>query len=82
MTRAAVALVLSLLAGCSSAPSDETPSGTVRLFLAAMELRFTHPVTEELLHFTWDTPKKFRAYLNREDKRWRRAQASGALETS
>ena len=34
--RRAAALAALLLVGCTEAPTDETPSGTVRLFLAAM----------------------------------------------
>ena len=42
------------------------------LFLAAVELRLTHPVTGEDLHVCIEPPAKFTTHLAREIKRWRR----------
>jgi tRNA pseudouridine65 synthase/23S rRNA pseudouridine1911/1915/1917 synthase len=40
------------------------------LFLAAIELRFPHPVTQQEMNITIDAPPKFSALLEREQLRW------------
>ncbi|NLV68536.1 MAG: RluA family pseudouridine synthase [Spirochaetes bacterium] len=42
------------------------------LFLAAVELRFTHPVTGEAVNVTVDDPHKFESFMQREERRWQR----------
>ncbi len=41
------------------------------LFLAAVELSFTHPVTGVPLNIKIDEPEKFRTFMEREERRWR-----------
>ena len=40
------------------------------LFLAAIELKFKHPITEKDIHISIDQPNKFSSFLNREKNRW------------
>jgi RluA family pseudouridine synthase len=40
------------------------------LFLAAIELRFPHPVTQQEMSITIDSPPKFSALMEREQIRW------------
>lgn len=40
------------------------------LFLAAVELWFSHPITNELMNITINTPKKFDKLIERELKNW------------
>jgi len=40
------------------------------LFLAAVELRFPHPITQQELVISIDTPAKFSSLLRREQSRW------------
>ena len=40
------------------------------LFLAAVELRFPHPVTRQEMNISIETPPKFAALLEREQARW------------
>ena len=40
------------------------------LFLSAVELKFKHPITEELLILKMDIPDKFSSLLERENRRW------------
>ena len=47
MARAIVLLLLALASGCGSAPTDETPGGTVQLFLEAMERSQRDPAALE-----------------------------------
>lgn len=42
------------------------------LFLAAVGLRFLHPITEELLDIATNQPDKFDALLSREERRWKK----------
>lgn len=42
------------------------------LFLAAVELTFKHPVTGVVMTLKIDDPEKFRTYLEREERRWRK----------
>ena len=42
------------------------------LFLAAVELSFIHPITQEALHFELPIPAKFSSLLQREQRRWNR----------
>ena len=42
------------------------------LFLAAVGLRFDHPLTGTRLDFAMDDPPKFASLLDREDRRWRK----------
>ena len=42
------------------------------LFLAAVELSFTHPVNGTLLNLTIEDPEKFGTFMDREERRWRR----------
>ncbi|HPS58228.1 MAG TPA: RluA family pseudouridine synthase [Spirochaetota bacterium] len=44
------------------------------LFLAAVELRFTHPVTGVMVNVSIDDPHKFISFLQREERRWLRIQ--------
>jgi len=44
------------------------------LFLSAVELDFTHPVTGSELKVKIDDPSKFASLLEREERRWRRIQ--------
>jgi len=46
------------------------------LFLAAVKLKFSHPVTNELMEVEIDQPAKFSALLEREERRWKNYQAS------
>lgn len=40
------------------------------LFLAAIALEFTHPVSEEVISLKIDAPHKFESLLEREERRW------------
>jgi len=40
------------------------------LFLAAVGLRFDHPLTGTRLDFAMDDPPKFASLLDREERRW------------
>ncbi|MTI30308.1 RluA family pseudouridine synthase [Xanthovirga aplysinae] len=40
------------------------------LFLAAVGLRFIHPVFKKEIHIQTDAPEKFQSFLKRENKRW------------
>ena len=42
------------------------------LFLAAVELSFTHPADGNRLNFMIDDPEKFGTFMDREERRWRR----------
>jgi len=42
------------------------------LFLAAVELSFTHPVTGIPVKIRIDEPEKFRTFMEREERRWRK----------
>ncbi len=42
------------------------------LFLAAVELSFTHPVTGIAVNVKIDEPDKFRTFMEREERRWQR----------
>lgn len=42
------------------------------LFLCAVELKFTHPITTKNLELKIDEPNKFKIHLEREEKRWRK----------
>ncbi len=42
------------------------------LFLAAVELKFTHPATGEAVTLIIDDPEKFTSYLSREERRWKK----------
>ncbi len=42
------------------------------LFLAAVELTFSHPATGEVMTLRIDDPEKFRTYMEREERRWRK----------
>lgn len=42
------------------------------LFLCAIGLQFIHPITAKKMDFKITAPKKFKSYLNREQKRWER----------
>lgn len=44
------------------------------LFLTAVGLSFTHPITEELITVTKDAPAKFNLLLAREQRRWDRRE--------
>lgn len=46
------------------------------LFLAAVELRFTHPVTGAPVNVKVDDPHKFKSFLEREKRRWLRVRGS------
>ena len=42
------------------------------LFLAAVGLKFNHPITHETIDIQTDLPYKFMSFLTREEKRWRK----------
>lgn len=42
------------------------------LFLSAVELSFTHPVSGILLNLKIDEPEKFRTFMDREERRWKK----------
>ncbi len=42
------------------------------LFLAAVELSFTHPINGILMNIRIDDPEKFSTFMEREERRWRR----------
>lgn len=42
------------------------------LFLAAVELTFNHPATGEEMTLKIDEPEKFRTYMEREERRWKK----------
>lgn len=42
------------------------------LFLAAVGLKFNHPITNEVIDIRTDLPYKFTSFLEREEKRWRK----------
>ena len=42
------------------------------LFLAAVELTFTHPETGKVTTLKIDDPEKFRTHMEREERRWRK----------
>ena len=51
------------------------PSHTLKgkgLFLSAVELHFTHPVTQQQKNINLSPPKKFTTYLQREENWWNR----------
>ena len=45
------------------------------LFLAAVGLSFKHPVSGEDMNFTINEPRKFRTFLEREQRRWNKYNA-------
>ncbi len=49
------------------------------LFLAAVELSLTHPVTGLPLNIKIDEPEKFRTFMDREERRWRRLYEDASL---
>ena len=42
------------------------------LFLAAVEISFRHPISQELMTIKMDMPAKFTSFLNRELRRWKK----------
>ncbi|MDF7798897.1 RluA family pseudouridine synthase [Pontiellaceae bacterium B1224] len=48
------------------------------LFLAAIELRFPHPATQEEINISIDAPPKFATLLEREQARWEKFNDQGA----
>jgi 23S rRNA pseudouridine1911/1915/1917 synthase len=40
------------------------------LFLAAVELTFTHPITDQKMEVSIEVPPKFTTLLQREKRRW------------
>ena len=50
------------------------------LHLAAVEVRFTHPITGEELHLTRAEPAKFESLRRRELRRWNRRQRKLAVQ--
>ena len=40
------------------------------MFLSAVGLRFTHPLTEAEMHFRIDAPNKFQTFMEGEQRRW------------
>ncbi|MCB0562117.1 MAG: RluA family pseudouridine synthase [Lewinellaceae bacterium] len=41
------------------------------LFLSAVALEFTHPISRQTLNFTIQPPKKFKSFLDRTERRWK-----------
>lgn len=49
------------------------------LFLAAVELSLTHPVTGVPVNVKIDEPEKFRTFMEREERRWRNGDGGDFL---
>ncbi|MGB0882369.1 MAG: RluA family pseudouridine synthase [Vicingaceae bacterium] len=52
--------------------SEGNVLGGKGLFLCALELKLSHPITDELLIIKTSIPNKFNSLLMREEKRWRK----------